>query len=416
MKNKMANDSLANSLESIVGSSHFTTHPGLLIYGFETQLIVFPSSSQEVVECLKACGESESAVVPAGHRSWIECGNPLRRADVVLSLERMNRVIEYSPPDLTATVEAGVTLADFNSLARAERQWLPLDPPGAGTLGAIAATASFGPLRAGFGTPRDYVIGLRLAHIDGSESRSGGKVVKNVAGYDLNKLYIGSFGTLAVITEITFKLRPLPEMISTLIMNARDHQSLVSLALRSSDLQPASMFITRGISQEDGLALRFAGSEAAVRYQIDYVINNLARRARLMEEREAQDFWTQVADIDKDATVAVRASVKRARTTACFEKIIAIEPRAVATADLSAGIIRMAFDADEQEALRAIEQLRTQATSFGGTLLVERAQTSIRQHADVWGDAGAAAALMKSIKAAFDPRSLLNPGRFVAGI
>jgi glycolate oxidase FAD binding subunit len=158
---------------------------------------------------MRVCSEANAGVVP-GRMTWLDWGNPLRRVDVVLSLDRMQRIIDYSPPDLTATVEAGVTLADFNEVTVRERQWLPLDPPGLrqASLGAIASHNSSGALRLGYGTPRDYVIGLKLVHADGTESKSGGKVVKNVAGYDMNKLYVGSYGTLAIITELTFKLRP----------------------------------------------------------------------------------------------------------------------------------------------------------------------------------------------------------------
>lgn len=147
----------------------------------------------------------------------------------------MCRVIDYSPADLTATVEAGLLLTDFNEVTKKERQWLPLDPPGfkSASLGAVAACNSSGALRLGFGTPRDYVIGLKLAHIDGTESKSGGRVVKNVAGYDLNKLYVGSYGTLAVMTELTFKLRPLAERSSTLMITSRYRGPLFLLARRS---------------------------------------------------------------------------------------------------------------------------------------------------------------------------------------
>lgn len=411
----MANSSLESLLESVVGSEHITRHPDLVIDSLKPRLIVRPASVEEAVECLKICGKHQAAVIPAGRMNWLECGNPISRADVVLSLERISRVIEYSAPDLTATVEAGALLTDFNDLVRKERQWLPLDPPGASeaTIGAVAACASSGPLRAGFGTPRDYTLGLRLAHIDGSESRSGGKVVKNVAGYDMNKLYVGSLGTLAVITEITLKLRPLPDRISTLIITDQYHQRLISIARAASELQPASIFLC---SMPDvSLAIRFAGSEPAVDYQIDCVMKTLSHsQAMILGDMEAENFWTRVADIDSAANVAVKASVPIAFAAQGFEKMLAL-PRSSITADLGTGIIRGAFNAEDESAVAVIEKLRAEVVRMSGTLFIERASTTVRRRADAWGEVETAG-LVKSIKEKFDPGSLLNPGKFVAGL
>jgi glycolate oxidase FAD binding subunit len=165
---------LAGLIESVVGGEHVTAGPALQVDGLAPLLLIKPGSSEEVARCLRICADLDAAVIPAGLMTWLECGNPVKRADVVLSLERMGRVVEYSPPDLTATVEAGLTLSDFNRIAARERQWLPFNPPGsaAASLGAIAACNSSGALRLGFGTPRDYVIGLKLAHADGTESKS----------------------------------------------------------------------------------------------------------------------------------------------------------------------------------------------------------------------------------------------------
>ncbi|MEW6207065.1 MAG: FAD-binding oxidoreductase [Acidobacteriota bacterium] len=410
----MADPSFERSLESIVGSEHITRQPDLFVDSIKPQLIIRPASSREVAECLRVCSEHSVAVVPAGKMTWLECGNPLRRADVVLSLERMNRVVEYSAPDLTATVEAGVLLADFNTVVRKERQWLPLDPPDArrASLGAVFACASFGPLRAGFGTPRDYALGLKLAHIDGKESRSGGKVVKNVAGYDMNKLYVGSFGTLAVITELIIKLRPLPDMISTLVITD-DHRKLLRVARAASELLPASLFLC---SMPDvSLAIRFAGSEPTIRYQIDCVMKALdGGQAKILSEDEAENFWKRVADIDREASVAIRASVPISRAAGCFENMLSLPCKAV-TADLGAGVIRAAFDAEDDAAIAAIEKLRAETIGMGGTLVIERASAQVRRRADAWGEVETAP-LMRAIKEKFDPRSLLNPGKFVAGI
>ena len=222
---------------------------------------------------MRMCSESNAAVVPAGRMSWLECGNPLRSVDVVLSLERMQRIIDYSPADLTATVEAGVTLGAFNAVTAQQRQWLPLDPPGfrSASLGAIVGCNSSGALRLGFGTPRDYVVGLRLVHADGLESRSGGKVVKNVAGYDLCKLYTGSLGTLGVITPVTLKVRPRPEALALLMTDCR-WESIGELLdkLHGSATRPVCIDILHGAHDEPpSIFVGFEDNAQAVAWQVE---------------------------------------------------------------------------------------------------------------------------------------------------
>ncbi len=419
---------LARSIESIVGRDHLTEEPALQIDGLTPKLIARPGSVDEVVACMRVCSESGAAVVPAGQMSWLQCGNPLSRAGVVLSLERMRRIIDYSPPDLTATVEAGLTLSEFNAVSVLQRQWLPLDPPGfrSASLGAIAACNSSGALRLGFGTPRDYVIGLRLAHADGTESKSGGQVVKNVAGYDMNKLYVGSYGTLAIITEITFKLRPLAERSSTIMITSKYRGPLFQLARRvlASELQPASVVLTRRLlatlapsQPDDALLIRFIDSEKAVEHQVAWVMQAIGDSyvGTVLSAEEADTAWAEVADFDR-GTIRVRFSVPLSSVPAEFEKAFVAHVECVATADIGTGMIRLAFDADERSVVDQIKRLRASAAAANGTLMIERAPAEVRREADAWGDAGSTAGLMRSIKARFDQQSILNPGKFVLGL
>lgn len=419
---------IAKSIESIVGAGHIAENSALKIDGLSPSFLARPASAEEVVACLKACSQLDAAVVPAGRMTWLECGNPLRRGEVILSLDRMSRVVDYSAPDLTATVEAGVTLAGFNAMTSRERQWLPLDPPGfkIASLGAVAACNSSGALRLGFGTPRDYVLGLKLAHADGTESKSGGRVVKNVAGYDLNKLYVGSYGSLAIITELTFKLRPLPERSTTVMITARYRGPLFQLARQvlASELQPASVVLTHRLSSpqieswpEDALLIRSVESHAAVEHQVSS-INRLASdnyETTLLSDAEAQAVWAEVADFDERA-VRVRFSVPLSAVPAEFEKAFLAHLECAASADIGTGIIRVAFDADERSVATQINHLRSNATSSGGTLVIEKAPIEVRRVADAWGDVGSISPLMRSIKERFDSQSLLNPGKFVLGL
>jgi glycolate oxidase FAD binding subunit len=419
---------LLRTIESVVGNENVTQSPALNIDGLSPSVLALPKSAREVAECLRICSSLKAAVIPAGSLSWLECGNPVRRADVVLSLKRMCRVTDYSPPDLTATVEAGLTLAGLNEIAKRERQWLPLDPPGGSvaSLGAIVACGSSGALRLGFGTPRDYVIGLKLAHADGTESKCGGRVVKNVAGYDMNKLYVGSYGTLAVITELTFKLRPLPESDATIVVTARSKGSVLDFAKRvvASGLQPASIFLTRQLSggviesrpASDTLLIRFIDNEAAVNHQVSWI-----KRAAdddfeftSLPGDQGEPLWLQVAAIDRRGANAVRISVPVSDVESVLAKVGTDD--CAAAVDLGMGIIRIAFDEDEKRIADKIKRMRSQAAEAGGTLFVERASSAVRREVDAWGDPGPASSLMRSVKAKFDPESILNPGRFLAGI
>src|SRR6185295_16324631 len=287
---------LPKTLASVIGAE-YVTEASISIGRLTPKLIVLPGSREEVAECLKVCSDAGAALIPAGRMTWLDCGNPSRQADVVLSLSRLNRIIEYSPPDLTACVEAGVTLGDFTAATMKHRQWLPVDPPGftRASLGAIAACNSSGALRLGFGTPRDYVIGLKLAHADGTESKSGGRVVK----------YVGSYGTLAVITGVIVKLRPLADCNSTMLITSKYRGPLFHLAKRvlSSELLPASVVLCRRLSAlpEDALLIRFIDSEASVASQVDWV--NAAvddtSTAALLSEADAEAAWAEVADFDE---------------------------------------------------------------------------------------------------------------------
>jgi len=417
---------LQRSIESIVGSAHVTEEPELKVDGLTPHLLVHPGSADEIAACLRVCSDENAAVVPAGQMSWLESGNQLKRCDVVLSLDRMREVIEYSPPDLTVTVQAGLTLCELNKTATGERQWLSLDPPGfqVASLGAIASCNSSGALRPGFGTPRDYVIGLKLAHVDGKQSKCGGKVVKNVAGYDMNKLYVGSFGTLAVITELTFKLRPLPDRSATVMITSKYRGPLFKLAreVLGSDFQPASVVLTRrlGVSigagwPDDALLIRFVDSEPAVFTQLRQ-IGNIAGddcEVRELDQAEALTVWKAVADFDSH-DVRLRLSVLLSAMPVEFEKALLSQFEYVATADIGAGIIRMALDASNRDTVDLIEKLRS--TTTGGTVFVEKAPVAVRREVDAWGDVGSTAELMRSIKNSFDPHSILNPGKFICGL
>jgi glycolate oxidase FAD binding subunit len=242
----------------------------------------------------------------------------------------------------------------------------------------------------------------------------------------MNKLYVGSYGTLAVITGLTFKLRPAPDTSTTVALSAKQDDLLLAFAGRviASELQPASIFLTRrlvadlsGLSEgNDTLLIRFIDSEAAVRYQSDWIKREIGDGFDLavLFDDEAETLWQRVADIDVCAANAVRISVPVSRVDSMLATLTIAGCRVAV--DLGLGTIRVAFDQDENNAVETINDMRSRAVELGGTLFVERAASVVRQQVDAFGDAGYASGLMKSVKAKFDPESVLNPGRFVAGI
>jgi glycolate oxidase FAD binding subunit len=426
----MTSSDFIRQIESVVGTDHVERSPDVVIDGLSPLMLARPGSREEVAECLKVCSEANLAVVPAGLGGWLECGNPLRRADCILSLVRMSRIIDYSPADLTVMVEAGLTVKELYDATRKERQWLPLDPPGSAraTLGAVASCASSGALRLGFGTPRDYVIGLRLAHADGTESKSGGRVVKNVAGYDMNKLYIGSFGTLAVITEITLKLRPLADSSSSITVRSESLSAVGETARRvlAADILPVSIVLARGVLREDTtpgfdgweMSVRFVENETAVEHQISRVIEIIGSNASysIHGGEKERAMWERLVEIDRTKAVMIKISLPLSKALEALASIPEALPGCAIVGDAGTGIIRIALDEGNAKAIEIIERLRAESVAIGGTLIIERAATAVRRRADAWGDPGRTASLMREIKDRLDPQALLNPGRFVCGI
>ena len=239
------------TLTQIVGDDHVTSQ--------NRSLIVSPASAEEISEVLKLASREGWNVLPAGGMTWLKS-----KADLIVNTQRLNQIIEHEPADLIAVAQAGVKLADFNAKLAENGQWLPLDPPddGSATIGGVVATGIGGPQQFGYGRPRGSVIGMKVVLADGTLIKAGGRVVKNVAGYDLCKLFTGSFGSLGIITEVNFKLRPRPARAATVIATGtvEDLRKIIN-----ARLFPVAAEIVDG----DMLMVRFAGNEKGVAYQIE---------------------------------------------------------------------------------------------------------------------------------------------------
>jgi FAD/FMN-containing dehydrogenase len=433
-------DQIANRLTEVFGQERVLLVIGehFRIGDESARVVALPRSIEELGEMLCFAAKERLSVIPAGAGTWLEMGNQPTRAHLIISTTRMNRIIEYEPADLTATVEAGCALTEFNAHAAAHRQTIPLDPFGNenSTLGAMVATGSYGPLRCGYGTPRDWVIGMRVAHADGKITKAGGKVVKNVAGYDLCKLYTGSFGTLGMIGELSFKLRARPPHEQTLIFYAQEPSELCTLASRltDSDTQPAALELFSTSAQELGdgrasqryaLALRFINEAETIQAQAGEAMRLGADfKSEMLSDEEAVKFWRAYHDEEAAAHwgLILRLSVlptDLAAMTADVERLLPFSSLRLHAAN---GIIRLHAAAQaldgfkKRERPKRISELRQRAQSRGGHLVILRAPDEIKSQLDVWGDVGPTAHLMRALKEKFDPQAQLNPGRFVVGI
>ena len=401
---------------------------------YERALVLSPESAAEISDAIDLARQERFSVVPAGNLSAVDAGNELSSADLLLSTRRLTKMIRHEPADLVATAEAGITLREFQKQLAARGQWLPVDPPddGTATIGGVVATGVNGPHATGHGSVRTFVIGLRTVLANGRTIKAGGSVVKNVAGYDLCKLFTGSWGTLGLITELTFKLRPLPAetrtiialgSLTSLIESARsiaNQYSPVAVELVSSRL--GSDLGTGGGEGDCALLVRFAGSARAVITQTAQALKVLRDSTRSCETRDDDaDLWQRLSASSCVPAYDLRwrAAAKPPDVAALLKEIAKIEADEALHIGLrwhaapSDGRVR-AFGrapAYPRKAARALEHLRQRIETSGGNLALEKAPLEIKNQVDCWGSFGTVAELMRRLKTELDPENMFSPGR-----
>jgi len=350
--------------------------------------------------------------------SWLSAGRPVA-ASKRLSLRDDSGVVSYVPGDLTLTMRAGTTLADIERITGEHDQWLPLDPFGSdnGTIGATVATASSGPLATSFGLPRDLLLGLEFVTGRGEIVRAGGRVVKNVAGFDLSRLLTGSWGTLGVITEVTVRLYARPRVDRTFAVSlGRGQKSTTELlrALAAAPLAPFALEILNGAAalslgfgDNPTLLVRFGGNAAVVDVQLK-AFSQLART-----DEVEQSTWAAFRKMDADAASVIRISTLPTRFLSAAASILAdTEPRITISIDPRRGVMRLAArdNGDPQAARGEDADIALNFPSDG------QAGTSVifeKLPAEVWSlvSPGVVAdGLSRGVKNAYDPHNLLNPG------
>ncbi|HEX6627069.1 MAG TPA: FAD-binding protein [Gemmatimonadaceae bacterium] len=369
-------------------------------------------STESIAAQVKESFASRTPLRIAGGGNWLEAGRPVR-ADKTLSMRGETGVTAYVPADLTITVRAGTTLSEIASATNERNQWLPLDPYGTadGSIGATIATASAGPLASNFGLPRDLVLGLEFVNGRGEIVRAGGRVVKNVAGFDLSRLLTGSWGSLGVITEITLRLYALPEVDRTFVIDLRGSEKQTASILRAILAVPMSPYAFQllGVSIARSLRLgeapvgliRFAGNSAVVKAQAA-ALGHIAN----CEEIESSK-WVDIRQLDGDSHTSLRISSLPQRVVGTAARILGDDVPGVFTSiDPRRGVIRVV--AGGGGAPQTSTEIAAGVEASGASQLVFE-----KLPADLWRVVSPSVVsdqLSQGIKKAYDPANILNPG------
>ena len=413
-------DKVENAIRRLIGPAGVRPPRGR--EALAARIIAEPRDGDEIAAIVRRCETGRIALAPLGAARTL---GEIRRAPATLgiSLARMDRLVAYEPEDMTVIAEAGITLGALNQRLAEHGQRLPLDPanPGAATIGALIGAAQAGPLRLSEGTPRDLLIGVRFIGHEGRAVHGGGRVVKNVAGYDLMKVMTGSFGTLGIITEAAFKLRPIAEGYTIGIAPFGRAADAFGAAHKLYDALPLvhaevlSPVLAARFGHPDGFLLlaAIAGSASELDYQRAH-FGGIAS-AVFIDGAQAVETHRQLRDLEfAPATLAAQLATAPAELDRCVEATGA-EFRAHA----ACGVAQIFIDGElEPEKARAtLARWRLAAHAAHGHLRLLAAAPELRPHLDFFDEPPAGAfKLMRRLKTAFDPAGVFNPGCFVGGL
>lgn len=407
-------------LAGIVGDAHLRAATATdSIDSVTPQMVAEAATAEDLASALRWAHDNGLKAAPRGGGTKLGWGNPPTACDLVLSTARLNRVLEHAWADMTVIVEAGCRIADLQKTLAEHGQRLALDPlwPDQATIGGILSTNDSGSLRLRYGSLRDLIIGITVALPDGTLARSGGKVVKNVAGYDLAKLFTGALGTLGVIVQAVFRLHPLPRDSRSLSFSGTTQSlSQLMLAIQSSKLTPTGLQLR--VAKGAQLDVRFDGTAAGIQAQLKQ-LEQLA--GSIAGTDAATNVWQSHEDVWEGAQPALVAKVnllpshfaamcerfKQAGNTHSLSWKLVMQ-------SVGTGYVRL--EGKEQSLRDALLRLRGDVTNIGGTLAALSCPVAVKRGLDVWGPTSDAQPLMVRIKQRFDPGGTLNPGRYVGGI
>lgn len=401
---------------------------------------VRPPSVEGVSKVVAIANEQGLATIPIGGGTQRGLGNPPRRYDLAVDMRGLDGLIQYEPADLTVTVEAGMTVAKLGKILAGEGQFLPLEVPrpSEATVGGMLATASSGPMSLAYGSPRDWLIGVKVANADGRVTKGGGRVVKNVTGYDVNKLYTGSLGTLGVIVEASFKVSPKPPASVTIAARFASLDAAMegAWALLGGYGGPDALTLVNGaVAERLGLGgagyvllARFMGREGVVKGRVVRAKASVegvgAKDVNELDEDDAST-WQSLVDMpwadEGTAMLGVRCSVlptEVGRLLESLERISGWNVKHGLVADVGTGLVRSLNwgDASPSEFDLRVQRVIGQMSTLGAAWVVEHCSPELKHGRDVWGPLPPGLAIMRRLKLSLDPHGILNPGRFVGGI
>ena len=447
----MDESQLMESIRSVVAAEAIAPAERVADYavdGLTPQIAVAPATAEEVAAVLAAAARQDAAVIPWGGGANMATGNQPKRYDVALDVTRLNQVVQHEPADLTIAVQGGIRIQELQDHLARSGQYLPLDPPSPQTVtvgGMLAANAG-GPWRHAYGWPRDWTLGLKVALADGSVTKAGGRVVKNVAGYGMTKLYLGSFGTLGVIVEAAFKVTPLPEASATAVAffdsaDAAAAAGLVihkrNLGIRSLTLASPSaghLFVSVGIEPPAGawaVVLAAAGVSAAVERSLaeaEALCKEAGASLQRLPEDDGSALWERLRGLllpPKDGEhLLARTGVVPSQVAAFLNAIESVARQhglgAQVISHIGLGSVYSLWQSDkrdlDEEGAKLVASLRSAAASHGGAAIIEGCPAALKSQIDVWGEPRGGLPLMRRIKEQLDPKGTLSPGRFVGRI
>lgn len=443
------------ALESIVGASNVQAWE-LVDKACQTSIqraiapqqavsaIVFPNTQAELADVVKCAQQNDWVILPCGAGSKLDWGGlvaasvgedgqpAVDRPLLVVSTERLNRLIEHAIGDLTVTVEAGMRFTDLQNILAQAGQFLALDPtlPEQATIGGVVATADTGSLRQRYNSVRDMLLGLSFVRADGQIAKAGGRVVKNVAGYDLMKLFTGSYGTLGIISQVTFRVYPLPLASQTIILSgAADTIAQATATLLGSALMPAAVDLLSpsladqlGLGRTMAIGVRFQSIAPSVQEQINRMIEvgqALQLNTSTYAATEEAVLWQQLREAmapgDPINPITCKIGVRPSEAVAVLKQIETLVPSGLGQIHAASGLGKLVFAAVSLQP-EVLLQVRSLCQANSGFLSVLQAPVAFKQQIDVWGYSGNALSLMRGLKQQFDPQNLFSPHRFVGGI
>ena len=387
----------------------------------ESTSLVMPNDISALAEVVCQAAEQKWQLIPSGKGSKLDWGG-LTDIDLILSTQKCDRIIHHAVDDLTVTVEAGITLDKLQETLSAAKQFLPIDPafPHSATIGGILATADTGSLRHRYGGIRDLVLGVSFVRGDGKIAKAGGKVVKNVAGYDLMKLLIGSYGTLGIITEVTFRTYPLPTDSQTLILTGKPQAIAEAIArLRNSGLTPtAADLVSPGVSNKLGIAdgyafiVRFQTIPESITAQTQQLKDMVAELDIAIATNQEADLWQQlqISTTPDSETTICKVGILPQKAMTLLQQITAKDPSYRGIIHIGSGIGRIEL---HQASPQTLQEIRNTCNANQGFLTVLSAPLELKQQVDIWGCSGNALNMMRTIKNKFDPQGIFSSDRFI---